>query len=274
MTHALPAQQASIAEIVDGPAPTEVKHVVERLDALQAVMDTFNGRPGNPVASFNRLYRIITDEVDQRLRRPGGFENPDFMTILDIRFAGLYFDAVREWNNRTAKAPRCWSALFNKWNSNDLAPIIGTLAGVTAHIRFDLGVGVVLAFRDVRGSVLEASEKQVSDYRALNEIFRKQIPVLRRELVGNNPIAGAADYLSGIWDDVVQSAGLTLAREESWQRAERLWKLLDRPQQYEAEIRDLDEETESIIKRVFGVLDNRFGNWIFGPWGRPLFDGD
>ena len=144
------------------------------------------------------------------------------------------------------------------------------LAGVTAHIRFDLGVALVQTFKDIKGSILAATEAQVADYKVLDQIFAEQIPSLRREMLDGNPIADFIDSALGDWDDVVQAAAVAEARKESWERAERLWPLWDRPDRYAAEIRSLDGRTKSEIDSLFLTLDNPIGNLILGSglfWG-------
>lgn len=263
MTDALPEQNNAITALVQAPAPKEVKDVVGRLQALQDEMERFNGRSDNPVASFNRLYTTITQEVDQHLTETK-FQDPEFMTTLDLRFAERYFSALQQWNDRSAWAPRCWSALFNQWNDDDMAPIIGAVAGVTAHIHFDLGVALVQTFKDINGSVDDATPEQVADYDMLNKIFKKQIPQLRRGMLEGNVLAGLFDKVTWNWDDLFQAESVKVARQLAWDRATSLWPVRDQPETYADQIRSQDGSTESLINTLFGFLDNRLGNYLLG----------
>jgi hypothetical protein len=263
MTDALPEQKNAITALVKAPAPTEVKDVVTRLKDLQAEMERFNGRSDNPVASFNQLYTTITREVDQHLTETK-FQDPDFMTTLDLRFAERYFSALQQWNDRSAWAPRCWSALFNRWNDDDMAPILGAVAGVTAHIQFDLGAALVQTFREIGGPVLDDSSARKADYDILNDIFAEKIPTLRRGFLEGNLFADWFDRLTGTLDDVFQSASIEAARASSWKTAKQLWQLRDDPDAYSAQVRSLDGLTEGIIGGLFFFLDNPLGNRALG----------
>ena len=261
MTDAVSDRHEAITALVQAPAPTAVSGVVERLNDLQKVMETFNGRPNNPVASFNGLYQTITEEVDKRLA-VSGFQDPDFMIALDLRFAERYFSALQEWNDRTARAPRCWSALFNKWNDDDMAPILGAVAGVTAHIQFDLGPALVKTFEKEGEPVLVDVSARKADYDILNDIFADKIPTLRRGLLKDNLFADWFDWITGNLDDVFQAASIEAARETSWKTAGELWPL--RGDAYSAQVRTLDGVTEGVIKGLFSFLDNPLGNRILG----------
>ncbi|WP_395727448.1 DUF5995 family protein [Nakamurella sp.] len=252
-----------IKSVFQAPAPTEVKGVVGRLTDLQAVMEQFGGRPNNPVASFNGLYTTITQEVEARLA-VNGFQDPDFMIALDLRFAERYFRALQDWSDRSTWAPRCWSALFNKWNDDDMAPILGAIAGVTAHIRFDLGAALVRAFKDIQGSVVAATPEQIADYKVLNEIFAQEIPQLRRGMLEGNLLAGLFDKVTWNWDDLAQAETVTVARQWAWERAESLWPVRDDPDLYADQLVSLDGSTESLISTMFRLFDNWLGNYVLG----------
>lgn len=263
MTDALPEQDTEITALVQASAPTEVKGVVERLTSLQNVMEKFNGRKDNPVASFNRLYTTITAQVDQHLT-DAKFQDPDFMVTLDLRFAERYFSALQQWNDRQASAPRCWSALFDKWNDDDMAPILGAFAGVVAHIQFDLGAALVQTFKELGQPVLVDPSARKSDYDVLNEIFADKIPTLRRGFLKGNLFADWFDGFTGKWDDVFQAASIEAARESSWQTAAQLWQLRDHPDSYSTQVRTLDGLTAGVINGLFHFLDNPIGNRVLG----------
>jgi hypothetical protein len=255
MTDALPEQQDAITAIAQAPAPKEVKDVVTRLQDLQAEMDRFNGRQDNPVASFNRVYTTITEEVDQHLTDTK-FQDPEFMITLDLRFAERYLSALQQWNDRSAWAPRCWSTLFNRWNDDDIAPILGAVAGVTAHIQFDLGAALVQTFKERGEPDLVDPSARKADYDVLNDIFAEKIPTLRRGFLKHNLFADWFDRITGKWDDVFQAASIEAARESSWKTAAQLGQLRNDPDGYSSQVKTLDGLTEEVINGLFFFLDN------------------
>lgn len=256
-------RRTAVASLVQGAAPTTVGAVVQRLSALQEVMETSHGRPENPVAAFNDLYRTITQAVDDRLTA-GAFADPEFMVALDLRFAERYFNAIDQWNDQDAWAPRCWSALFDRWD-DDLVPFLGATAGVTAHIKFDLAPALVQTFRQVGGPVLDDSPERRADYDMLNDIFAEKIPPLRRGLLKDNRFADWFDRATGNLDDVFQAASIEAARDASWTLAGDLWDLREDADRYAAQIRTLDGRTKAIIVGLFFLLDSPLGDIVLRP---------
>jgi len=186
------------------------------------------------------------------------------MITLDLRFAERYFSALQQWNDRSAWAPRCWTSLFNRWNDDDMAPILGAVAGVTAHIQFDLGAALVQTFKEAGEPVLADPSERKADYDVLNDIFADKIPALRRGLFKGNLFADWFDRITGHWDDVFQAASIEAARESSWKTATQLWQLRHDPDGYSAQVRTLDGLTDGIINGLFAFLDNPVGNRILG----------
>ncbi|GEM_PF-973799 len=110
--------------------------------------------------AFNRTYLIITRNVFQKLGT-GYFEDDELMQKLDIRFAGYYFDALKEYT-RTKKTTPAWEELFDLCRKDTSYEIVYLAMGVNAHVNNDLP----LTLRDV---VKDPSFKE--DYDKINEVI-------------------------------------------------------------------------------------------------------
>src|SRR6187549_580865 len=92
--------------------PTSIEEVVAKLKTISGILDDLpGGHP--PLGGFNELYYTITSDV-LALRENGGFEDPQFLTVLDLQFARRYFEALLMWTHRDPATPSVWSILFRK----------------------------------------------------------------------------------------------------------------------------------------------------------------
>src|ERR1035441_4840309 len=60
------------------------------------------------------------------------FRSPAWLSELDVRFATLYFNALKA-NAANQACPGCWAAVFAARDKIDIAPIQFALAGMNAH---------------------------------------------------------------------------------------------------------------------------------------------
>src|SRR4051794_31164936 len=95
-------------------APHSVDDVIGKMQAIDALCVD-----GDGLKWFNRLYLEVTEAVGVRVAQ-GGFQDPAWMAELDVKFAGLYFQALAAALSGGV-APRCWRALFERRNWTALA---------------------------------------------------------------------------------------------------------------------------------------------------------
>jgi hypothetical protein len=198
--------------------PTTVDHVLENLHALRAQLPR-----GDGVRYFNRLYIGVTREVRVHVA-DGRAEDPAFIVGLDVAFADSYFDAVRRAEDGPRAAPPAWRPLFEARTDRTVAPIQLVLAGMNAHINFDLPVQIV-ATSAAQGVVPNANTPQFRDFQAMGNIFQRVEDRARRWLLTG--ILRKLDRLLGRVDDAVAIWSLMRAREAAWSNAMTLWHLRD-----------------------------------------------
>jgi hypothetical protein len=192
---------------------------VERMKKILAGLAAADG-----VACFTRLYLAVTEAVQTRL---GGvtFADPAFMASLDVRFAGLFFDAVDAAARDPRSMPRAWAPLFDDRARKGIAPLQYALAGMNAHINRDLPVALVAACRET-GVELESRH---ADFLAINSVLAQVEPQVKKQYVPGGFLGRLDRALHRVHrlDDVVAMWDVERARDASWANAEAMWAIRD-----------------------------------------------
>jgi hypothetical protein len=90
---------------------------------------------------FNWLYMAVTEAIENKVAG-GGFNDPAWLSELDVLFAGLYFDAVAG-ELSGGSCPECWKAMLSVRDQLKIARIQFAFAGMNAHINHDLPMAIV-----------------------------------------------------------------------------------------------------------------------------------
>ena len=193
--------------------------VVARMTAIASEFPT-----GDGVARFNHLYLEETVAVDTATRT-AGFEDPEFISALDVVFADRYFAAV-DASRAGTPAPRSWAPLFASRSDPRIAPIQFALAGMNAHINHDLPLALVSTC-EARAVQLSRDSPQYRDYLKINDTIAATEARVKQEFLTG--MVGVADAILGHIDDVIAIWSISEARSAAWTNAEALWVLRDHP---------------------------------------------
>ena len=89
-----------------------LRATVHSIDEAVTVMTAIDQRlpDADGLKWFNRLYLRVTSGVRNAVAGPA-FEDPAFMTALDVVFANLYFTALASADDGDAGAPAAWRPL-------------------------------------------------------------------------------------------------------------------------------------------------------------------
>jgi hypothetical protein len=220
-------------------SPSSVAEVVARMQAEVASLPESDG-----VACFTRLYLSVTEGVEREL---GGFtfQDPQFLTRLDVVFAGLFFTALDAARTNPSAVPRAWWPLVEARRARGIAPLQFALAGMSAHINRDLPVALVTTCREL-GIGLEEVSGEHTDFEHVNGVLASVEATVK------------AQYLSG-WlrkldhlihrvdrlDDIVAMWDVARARDAAWVNGEALWALRDAP--------DLSARYLDVLDRTVGL---------------------
>ena len=197
------------------PDAGPIQAVVHRMERIGAGLPTADG-----IGRFNALYLAVTRAVLHETV-DGEFEDPAFLTRLDVVFAGLYFAAV--------DAPRpghAWRPLFDARRRPRVASLQFALAGMNAHINHDLPVALVATMLE-QGLEPDRDTPQHRDFRRVDAILARVEDDIKHEFLEG--LLDVADEALGRLDDVLAMWSVERARDAAWTNAETLWALRGRP---------------------------------------------
>ena len=177
------------------------------------------------VACFARLYLKMTEEVGGAVQS-AAFADPSFMTRLDVLFATRFFDALDRHARGTADVPHAWRVLFEARQRAGVSVLQFALAGMNAHINFDLALALVDTCEEA-GIALEDGSPQHTDYVRINEVLAATSDKVKGWLVTGK--LAVADAALGRADDVAALWSIFRARDAAWTQAEVLWSVRSVP---------------------------------------------
>lgn len=210
MAQALPAA---------APAATSIDDVIARMQAIEAALSANDG-----VACFNRMYLQVTIAVRQQVQQ-GLFGDPAFIARLDVDFAQRYFAAVDALSGPLTAAPVAWKPLLESRAVVGIEPIQFALAGMNAHINFDLPQAVVASCLDL-GTEPEAGSHH-DDYEKINGLLAASEQSVREAF--EPPDVVAVDRHVALVADIIGNWSITSAREVAWDTALALWEFRGQP---------------------------------------------
>jgi hypothetical protein len=212
----------SLGELLERPLPTRVPEAVERLRELEAALPA-----GDGVARFVRLYRAVTEAVDEQARTGSPrFADTAFVRWLDVVFVNQFIRALRAHELGRGRVPRAWAPLFDARARRGVAPIQFALAGMNAHINRDLPLALLATCR-ARAVAPVRGCPQHDDFRRINGLLEEVEQVVKLELATG--VVAVAEQALGRLDDVVAMWKVRKARDTAWANAETLWALRDLP---------------------------------------------
>jgi hypothetical protein len=201
---------------------TTPQSIADVLQTLQTIDSTCVD--GDGLKWFNWLYLQVTQAVKTRVGA-GGFNDPQWLTELDVQFATLYFSALKSSLSGQA-TPECWQALFGSRGQAAIARIQFALAGINSHINHDLPEAIVTTCQ-ATGTTPDHGGTHYNDYTALNSTLDGVIEpakiALRVRLLG-----GALPPVSHL-ENTIAAWSVSAARESAWKSAQCLWLIRATP---------------------------------------------
>jgi Family of unknown function (DUF5995) len=182
------------------------------MEAIDASLPT-----ADSVAWFNKLYLAVTRAVHGKLAE-ATFADPRFLARLDVVFANLYFRALDAGKD----APRAWAPLVQCRRRKGIAPIQFALAGMNAHINYDLPAALAQTCREL-GVDLFRARRQRRDYESVNTILERSEAKVKRWFATD--FVGVVDVALGDVDDRIAMWKVTRARDAAWANAQTLTAL-------------------------------------------------
>ncbi|HET7690277.1 MAG TPA: DUF5995 family protein [Nocardioidaceae bacterium] len=190
-----------------------ISDVISRMREIDDELPSDDG-----VAVFNHLYLTVTERIGAALEEQQVFEDPEFMTELDVRFARLYLDAYDAGDDRRSRA---WAPLFEGRRRRGVLPIQFALAGMNTHIEHDLPVAVVSSCEAMGLSPKHRAVQR--DYQAVNALLADVESEIRRSFL--DEVQTLVDDQIGPVVHLVSSWKIDKARDVAWVTTETLWSV-------------------------------------------------
>jgi hypothetical protein len=211
---------------------TSVDDVVRMMRAIDAALPDTDG-----VKWFNYLYLKVTEAV---LADETAWQDWPFLQRFDVIFAGLYFDAIVQWEKYKELTPHAWRPLFRARLDTGLARIQFALAGMNAHINHDLAKALdSISAQD--GDFPERDGGRYSDFARVNAVLERTEAALRPVLATG--LAGTIDLKLGDLDSLLVMWNVRKARDAAWTNGEVLWRLRPLPTLHRDFLERLDQLT-------------------------------
>jgi hypothetical protein len=209
----------TLEDVLRAPPAARIEGVLERMLAIEAALP-----PADGVACFNRLYRAVTEAVQQTTEVD--FTDARFVRWLDVAFANLYFRALAAFVLDRGRVPHAWLPLFRARSEPGIAPLQFALAGMNAHINRDLPVAL-LQTCTAREVAPRHGSPQHADFGRVDRLLEEVEARVKHEYAVG--LIGVADEALGRLDDVLAIWKVAAARQAAWVHAETLWHLRELP---------------------------------------------
>lgn len=167
---------------------------------------------------FNWLYMTVTEAIENKVAG-GGFNDPAWLSELDVLFARLYFDAVAG-ELGGGSCPECWKAMLSVRDQVKIARIQFALAGMNGHINHDLPMAIVSTCQ-ATNTIPRHGTPQYNDYTSVNPTLDGLIDQAKQKLnvrLPGDPLP-AVSHLQ----DLIATWDLATFREKAWDTAQSLW---------------------------------------------------
>jgi Family of unknown function (DUF5995) len=221
-------------------APQSVADVLATMKEIDALTVDRDG-----LKWFNWLYWQVTQAVETRIAA-GIFADAVFLSELDVQFAQLYFNALKNFLLNAA-LPDCWQTLFSQRDQAALARIQFALAGINAHINHDLPIAIVATCQSASATPQHGSAQYI-DYTALNTTLDSLIEEAKITL--HVRLLGDALPAASMLENTLAAWSVSAAREAAWNNAELLWHLRGEPLLSSSFLDTLDGLTTVVSKGV------------------------
>ncbi len=207
------AADEALYAIVSGASPVTIVDVLAVMQQIDQALADSDG-----LKWFNRLYMIVTQEVDEHPPAVG-WKDPAWLTKLDVVFADFYFKALAAFLRGSADAPNAWDALMEARYRGGIDRIQFALAGMNAHINHDLALALIETDKQMKVVPGYGSPQHV-DYEAVNGLLETVMPAELQMLATD--VLGQLAQDTGKIGRILAFWNVCKARDLAWDFAEHL----------------------------------------------------
>jgi hypothetical protein len=174
--------------------PARPMNVDEALLALDRVAEKL-AEDGDPRAAFPDIYSIITRRVGESVALGEGafFLEPRWISRLAGSFCERYLETLRWSFHGRRQDTGAWGLAYEACDARGMLPIQHVLLGLSAHINFDLAMGIYRTIVEMGAQHdPEMLARFKHDHDAVNHLLRASIPEAFDHLISRHRCAGAA----------------------------------------------------------------------------------
>lgn len=135
---------------------------------------------GDARRHFLAAYRRITVAVHEELGA-GGFLDPAWVEHWDVVFAGLYLDAIEQWN-RSERPAEPWAVAFEAAADERVPPLRHVLLGMNAHVNYDLPQSLLATITDDEFADPALLARRAQDHEHVDLILASRVDAEDKEL--------------------------------------------------------------------------------------------
>jgi hypothetical protein len=219
------------------------RDVNEALASLMAVAERLRAE-GDPRAIFPDIYTVITANVAREIAHETGFfHEPAFISRLASRFAKRYLETLNWSLEGQTQDCSAWALAYSYAHVDGTFPIQHAALAISAHINFDLALGIHHTIRELGGAAdPERLARYKHDHDAVNALLAASLEEALQRLLGRydcrvtehltgrlrpwacrRMLATLASWRAVVWEDVLDmlAAEGGAVRELVLQRMER-----------------------------------------------------
>jgi hypothetical protein len=172
---------------------------------------------------FLNCYLLMTHNMRAALEQHE-FHDIDWVDQLLARFADHYFVALDAYEQDPTAAPAVWQLAHNASRAHHVLPLQKLLAGVNAHINYDLVLSLV-EMLDAEWDSLSTDQRahRYADHCHVNTVIGRTIDAVQDQVLDPvMPLMVILDKLMGRVDEALVSHLITHWRDSVWHNVTRL----------------------------------------------------
>lgn len=250
----MPARRGTtqhLATMIAARDISTIADVTRLLEDMHRYTLNSTGGDRDGIGCFTLLYRDITATVDTT-----SYQDRDFLVRLDIEFAKRYFAALTQFAEDRAATPTPWRLLFDLRSDPEIEPVQFAVAGVNAHINYDLAPALLATWEQFPP---DDAQHRRHDYDLVDGVFRNHMDGLRERFKA----AWAEDGVDGdALDWAANRLGSMLVRHfraNAWDDALQVWTSPHRDRERGNLLRELEFEAGLFAT---GFLRTPFLQWV------------
>lgn len=156
--------------------PGSIGELVARMGDLLAPLEASGDERRHFLATYRRTTIAVHDDLSK-----GGFLDAAWVERWDVAFAGLYLDALEQWN-RGERPGEPWAVAFEAAADERVPPLRHVLLGMNAHVNYDLPQSLLATITDEEFAAEGVLVRRRRDHAHIDAILASRVDTEDKEL--------------------------------------------------------------------------------------------